>query len=108
AQRAAALNAAVADLWLASADAKGADLLVALDRTGGVRAAEAQEDEDARPARRSAEGVAAAADAVDGFSGSSLRTLMDERPRTATFAAAEEPLRAGMSAELAEHDAPLA
>lgn len=103
-ERTDALTEAVADLWLASDDVDGASLLVALDRTGGVRSAEAQDNDDAHPASRSAEGIADAADAVSGFLGGSLPSLMAEKPRNADFTEAGEPLRTGVSAELADHE----
>lgn len=106
--RSVALEKAIASMWIASDDVSGANLLVTLDRPGGVISAERGDDDSLKPAKRPAEAIADVVETVDDVSGTSLRSLLSSKAHKASFAPASEPLRTGMSDELAEDEGRLA
>ncbi|WP_105566685.1 DUF6049 family protein [Microbacterium halophytorum] len=101
AARSDALEETVARLWLASDAVNGANLLVALERAGGIVRAEGDE---AHPADRPADGVGDAVAAVDSLAGTSLSSLIRSNAHPADLRDDGEPLRSGTIAEIAEED----
>ncbi|WP_119696218.1 DUF6049 family protein [Microbacterium halotolerans] len=104
AARADALEKAVASLWLSSDELDGANLLVALERTGGVLV---DEDEDAPAAPRPAAAVSDVVNTIADVSNTTLRSLTKSTRHDATYVGAGSPLRVDMSAALAEYGSPL-
>ncbi|MGO1628343.1 MAG: DUF6049 family protein [Microbacterium sp.] len=104
AARSDALEKAVASLWLTSDELDGANLLVALERTGGVLV---DEDEDAPATTRPAGAVSDVVTTIADVSKTTLRSLTTSDRHGAKYVSAAGPLRIDMSAALAEYGSPL-